>query len=54
MLGGIRIGWAIQESVQLLTEQPGIGRPGRVAGTGELVVSGLPYIIPCFERDERY
>jgi len=41
----------IQVPVQLLAEQPGIGRPGRVAGTRELVVSGLPYIIPYLEQD---
>ena len=29
----------------LLTEHPGIGRPGRVDGTRELVLSGLPYIV---------
>lgn len=29
-----------------LKEHPGIGRPGRVEGTRELVVPGLPYIIP--------
>ncbi|MCI5140485.1 MAG: type II toxin-antitoxin system RelE/ParE family toxin [Candidatus Electrothrix sp. ATG1] len=33
------------------TVHPGIGRPGRVAGTGKLVVSGVPYIIPYFEED---
>jgi toxin ParE1/3/4 len=25
---------------------PGIGRPGRVAGTRELVTAGTPYIVP--------
>ena len=36
----------IKKSVVLLGEQPGMGRPGRVEGTRELVLSGLPYIIP--------
>ena len=27
-----------------------MGRPGRVAGTRELVVSGLPYILPYIEK----
>ena len=33
-------------AVNLLTKNPAIGRPGRVAGTRELVVSDAPYIIP--------
>ncbi|MCI5223548.1 MAG: type II toxin-antitoxin system RelE/ParE family toxin [Candidatus Electrothrix sp. AR4] len=46
-----KVAQTIQQSVQLLAEQPGIGRPGRVAGTRELVISGLPYIIPYIEQD---
>ncbi len=46
-----KVAQTIQTSVQLLAEQPGIGRLGRVAGTRELVVSGLPYIIPYLEQD---
>ncbi len=41
----------ILDSVQLLERQPGLGRPGRVAGTRELVISGLPYIVPYLEKD---
>jgi toxin ParE1/3/4 len=37
---------AITEAVNFLARHPAIGRPGRVAGTRELVVSGTPYIIP--------
>lgn len=33
-----------------LADQPGMGRPGRVAGTRELVIPGLPYILPYVER----
>ena len=29
-----------------LSEMPRLGRPGRVPGTRELVVSGTPYIVP--------
>ena len=36
----------IKYETSLLKENPGVGRPGRVEGTRELVVSGLPYIIP--------
>lgn len=32
--------------VALLAEQPGIGRPGRVPGTRELVIQRHPYLIP--------
>lgn len=32
--------------VNLLSEQPGIGRPGRISGTRELVILGTPYILP--------
>ena len=35
----------------LLPEQPAIGRPGRVLGTRELVVGGLPYVIPYRVRE---
>ncbi len=34
------------ERTEALPRQPAIGRPGRVTGTRELVVAGLPYIIP--------
>lgn len=40
----------IWNAAQLLAGQPGLGRPGRVAGTRELVVSGLPYILPYVEQ----
>jgi len=30
----------------VLLETPQIGRPGRVAGTRELVIFGTPYIVP--------
>ena len=36
----------IKQSVALLRENPQIGRPGRVPGTRELVVSGTSYIVP--------
>lgn len=34
----------IRAQVGTLSDQPGIGRPGRIEGTRELVVTGLPYI----------
>ncbi len=36
----------IRGAVERLREFPALGRPGRVAGTRELVVSGTPYIVP--------
>lgn len=36
----------IRSKIELLTEQPGIGRPGRVPGTRELVIQGTPYLVP--------
>ncbi len=36
----------ILEAIELLKEQPGMGRRGRVHGTRELVIPGLPFIIP--------
>jgi toxin ParE1/3/4 len=42
----------IFESVATLEAHPAIGRPGRVPGTRELVLSGLPYIVPYRVRAE--
>ncbi len=46
-----RVAKKIWESIQLLKMQPGLGRPGRVEGTRELVIHGLPYIVPYIEKD---
>ena len=37
---------AIVDAVENLKKYPAIGRPGRVTGTRELVVSNTPYIVP--------
>ncbi|ETX00743.1 MAG: hypothetical protein ETSY2_38565, partial [Candidatus Entotheonella gemina] len=42
----LRVISTIREAARLLTEHPNIGRAGRVAGTRELVMPGLPYILP--------
>lgn len=42
----------IRSSVSLLAQQPGIGRPGRVPGTRELVIPHSPYLIPYRVRGE--
>jgi len=36
----------IRTEVERLATVPAAGRPGRVAGTRELVISGTPYIVP--------
>ena len=46
-----KIAQKIWDSVQLLAQQPGMGRPGRVNGTRELVISGLPFIVPYLENN---
>ena len=36
----------ISQAVDLLRENPALGRPGRIHGTRELVVPGTRYVIP--------
>jgi len=36
----------VRQAVNQLGEQPKMGRTGRVRGTLELVIQGLPYIVP--------
>lgn len=47
-----RIVELIVRAVKQLEQFPAIGRPGRVAGTRELVVTGTPYIVPYRVRGE--
>jgi plasmid stabilization system protein ParE len=42
----------IQEAVEYLMEYPNIGRPGRVSGTRELVVSGTPFVVVYRDRKD--
>jgi addiction module RelE/StbE family toxin len=42
----------IATSVERLATYPASGRPGRVPGTRELIVSGTPYIIPYRVRGD--
>ena len=35
----------IREGVAHLRRHPELGRPGRITGTRELVVAGLPYLV---------
>jgi toxin ParE1/3/4 len=43
----------ILDAIETLRTQPQMGRPGRLNGTRELVVSGTPFIIPYRVRRER-
>jgi addiction module RelE/StbE family toxin len=47
-----RIVERIATSVDRLATHPASGRPGRVPGTRELVISGAPYVVPYLVRDE--
>ena len=40
-------------AVERLAELPNLGRPGRLAGTRELVVPGTPFVIPYRVRSDR-
>ncbi len=44
---------AMEARAAVLAEHPEIGRPGRMDGTRELVLSGLPYTLPYRVRDGR-
>lgn len=48
-----RIAGVLLHAVERLAELPNLGRPGRVAGTRELLVPGTPYVIPYRLRGER-
>jgi toxin ParE1/3/4 len=43
---------AIFAQVDLLARHPHVGRPGRIPGTRELVVTGSPYIVPYRVRND--
>jgi toxin ParE1/3/4 len=43
---------AVRGAVENLERSPSSGRPGRVSGTRELVVSGTPYLVPYRVRGD--
>jgi toxin ParE1/3/4 len=42
----------VLEALAMLNQQPGLGRPGRVPGTRELVVPNTRYVVPYRVRGE--
>lgn len=48
-----RLTFEIEARVQKLADHPEIGRPGRVEGTREFVLSGTPYVLPYRVHDGR-
>lgn len=42
----------LRDSALMLGEQPNLGRPGRIHGTRELVVSNFSYILPYRVRND--
>jgi len=42
----------VRRSVEALARTPGMGRPGRVPGTRELIVPSTAYVVPYRVRDE--
>ena len=41
-----RVAARILQAVAYLTEQPGMGKPGRVPHTRELIVADIPCVVP--------
>src|SRR5215204_1486437 len=48
----VRLVADLRQAAAHLIEQPNRGRPGRVPGTRELIVSGTTYLIPYRVRGE--
>ena len=46
VIAATRVAKKVLSTINLLSEHPEIGRPGRVSNTRELVISDTPYIVP--------
>jgi toxin ParE1/3/4 len=42
----------IIQHVGMVADHPGLGRPGRVDGTRELIIAGLPYVVAYLHRGD--
>ncbi len=49
----IRMVLKIIRALEHLLQRPALGRPGRILGTRELVITGTPFIVPYRVRGER-
>lgn len=47
----VRVVLRVIEAVELLAVQPGVGRPGRIEGTRELVINDTPFLVPYRQKD---
>ena len=47
-----KVAAAFSKAVTYLAQYPHLGRPGRKAGTRELVIADTPYIVPYQVRDD--
>ena len=43
----------IEKAITALRFTPNMGRPGRISGTRELVVTGTPFIVPYRVKEDR-
>ncbi len=43
----------IEKAIWAVSRHPEIGRPGRVSGTREVIVSGTPFVIPYRVKAKR-
>lgn len=42
----LKLFYRVKEKVELLVDHPGLGKPGRVPGTKELVITNTPFVVP--------
>lgn len=50
-VAALRVMKSIQDETRILSEQPNIGRIGRIADTRELLIRARPYIVAYREQD---
>lgn len=49
----LEVALKIRNATSLLSEHPKPGRAGRVRGTHELVIAGLPYVVPYRVKEKQ-